>query len=337
MKIVIDCRMAHKSGIGTVTQSILENLPKYHDYTLIGESSDKYLNSFGYEIIDCDIPIFSLKELFFFPVSQINNFDAFLSINWNVPLGIKIPVYSFIHDVIYLDVKGLLNPISRAVRYFYMLYTVLKSEKIFTVSEFSKNRIIQHYKCTEKVVVSYIDVNKKLKAYASSNLYLKKTEDYFIFVGNVKPHKGIQLLIDAFLRQSSALKLYIVGEQNNFLTGLSIDIEKYKNIKFTGKISDEELYQLLMYAKALVLPSVDEGFALPPLEALWLNTPVIISDIPVFKEVYSDFPVLFFKNKDVDDLAQKLTQVRSIEFDRNLLNRFNAKNMVTVVFNTIRN
>ena len=337
MKIVIDCRMVHKGGIGTVTQSILENLPKYHSYTLIGKSTDKYLNSFGYEIIDCNVPIFSLKEMFLFPVSQINNFDVFLSINWNIPLGIKIPVYSFIHDVIYLDVKEILTPIARALRYFYMLHAVLKSEKIFTVSEFSKNRIIQHYKCKDKLVVSYIDVNKKLKAYASSNLYLKKPKEYFIFVGNVKPHKGIQLLIDAFLRQSSTSKLYIVGEQNNFLTGLSIDIGKYNNIKFTGKISDEELYQLMMNAKALVLPSEYEGFGIPPLEALWLNTPVIISDIPVFKEIYSDFPVLFFKNKDVDDLAAKLTQVQPIEFDRNLLNCFNAKNMVTVMFNTIRN
>ena len=56
----------------------------------------------------------------------------------------------------------------------------------------------------------------------------------------------------------------------------------------------------------LVQPSLYEGFGMPPLEALNLNTDVVLSDIPVFKEIYNNFPVIFFKSEDSSSLAQTL-------------------------------
>ena len=79
-----------------------------------------------------------------------------------------------------------------------------------------------------------------------------------------------------------------------------------EGIKFTGKISDEELLNLERKAKFLIQPSLYEGFGLPPLEALYLKTKPIISDIDVFKEIYSDLDVDFFKVNDSDDLVMKI-------------------------------
>jgi len=55
----------------------------------------------------------------------------------------------------------------------------------------------------------------------------------------------------------------------------------------------------------LIQPSLYEGFGLPPLEAMILGTHAMISDIPVFREIYSDFPVVFFKAGDSNDLKNK--------------------------------
>jgi glycosyltransferase involved in cell wall biosynthesis len=62
----------------------------------------------------------------------------------------------------------------------------------------------------------------------------------------------------------------------------------------------------MKHAKAFLFPSFYEGFGIPPLEAMYLGTPVIISDIPVYKEVYKDLPVTFFRTGDVQDLYLKL-------------------------------
>ncbi|MEE0886059.1 MAG: glycosyltransferase, partial [Treponema sp.] len=58
-------------------------------------------------------------------------------------------------------------------------------------------------------------------------------------------------------------------------------------------------------------PSFYEGFGMPPLEAMSLGTKAIISDIPVFKEIYKDFPVTFFKAGDCNDLAEKLLSIKN--------------------------
>ena len=63
---------------------------------------------------------------------------------------------------------------------------------------------------------------------------------------------------------------------------------------------------LYAQSKLLVQPSYYEGFGMPPLEALTVGTQAIISDIPVFKEIYGSLPVTFFKTGDSGDLAEKL-------------------------------
>ncbi len=60
----------------------------------------------------------------------------------------------------------------------------------------------------------------------------------------------------------------------------------------------------LQNADALIQPSLYEGFGIPPLEAMTLGTQAIISDIPVFKEIYHDFPVRFFKASVISMILQ---------------------------------
>ena len=130
--------------------------------------------------------------------------------------------------------------------------------------------------------------------------------DEIVYVGNVKPHKGLKTLLAAFSRLEGETKLKIIGEKEHFLTGLDLDESAYRNVKFTGRLTDEELLPAIARAKYLVLPSVYEGFGLPPLEALVLGTQPIVSDIPVFREVYEGLPVVFFRGEE--ELARALSR-----------------------------
>ena len=74
-------------------------------------------------------------------------------------------------------------------------------------------------------------------------------------------------------------------------------------------MSDEQLLSYLKNADLLVQPSLYEGFGIPPLEAMSLGTPVLLSDIQVFKEIYSDFPVTYFTTNNSDSLCIELLKL----------------------------
>ncbi len=78
------------------------------------------------------------------------------------------------------------------------------------------------------------------------------------------------------------------------------------NILFTGVLSNNKLYDIVSQALALVLPTHYEGFGIPPLESLYLGGNAIITDLPVLREVYSELPVVFFKDGDIKALADWL-------------------------------
>jgi len=109
-------------------------------------------------------------------------------------------------------------------------------------------------------------------------------------------------------------KLLIIGAKENFRSSDTSIQQKIESIgggeiTFSGLISDETLLKHLSEAELLVQPSLYEGFGLPPLEALVLGTRALISDIPVFKEIYDSFPVVFFRAGDITDLKDKMMEI----------------------------
>lgn len=314
MKIAVDVRMSGKSGIGAFLDNMLPTLKE------------------GAEIVEIKPAIkpFSLKEMFLFPrgeLKKINECDVFFSPYCNVPgrlfsRGIKVPIFTTIHDVIFLDLPlaGKLGTLARKLIY---QRAINMSREIFTVSEFSKGRILARLKCKKPITIVYSGV----PLYNEAPLKKVQKTDTIIFVGNIKAHKGIKTLIPAFLKAREILaqenssqaknaprplpKLLIVGSKENFRTSdTELDAimqEAEKNgIEFTGFLPDEKLKDLIAQARLLVQPSLYEGFGVPPLQALYSGTRAVVSDIPVFKEIHGRLPVTFFKAGDADDLAQKI-------------------------------
>ena len=343
MKIAIDCRMYNSSGIGTYLQGILPYLlaEQKNNYLLLGNFNilSKY-KAKNVEIQEVNIPIFSVKELFCFPCSKINSYDVFLIPNFNIPIGIKIPIYAFIHDVVFLDIKELTSKIGYYIRKYYLNRAVRIAKKIFTVSEFSKKRIITHFNKVKDVIVAPCAIKKELVDYFPQKF--SNFKEFIIFVGNIKPHKGLEILVKGWRyarKKGFDKQLVIVGEKEGFKTKLSNeDFLKDQNIIFTGRISDEELYNYMNKASILVQPSIYEGFGLPPLEALYLGTTCLLSDIEVFKELYAEFQNCFFFNKEsAEDLAKKLLSLspQKIEQKDFITNHFDFKRTTQIILENI--
>ena len=364
MKLAVDCRMIGSGGIGTYFLSVLPYLMRNFECLLFGDKkiisenikqiearfcsenpSEKTCNStfLSYEIAHCEVPTFSIKELFNFPrtlINQINKCDAYYTPYCNIPGGIKIPVFSTIHDVVFLDIPGLASKIGCVARKWFYQRAVNHSKIVFTVSNFSAERIKHHLNIKNTpIVVTY---NAVPEWFTDETVFEEQPKKDVIYVGNIKPHKGLHILIPAFLKAVESghnANLIIVGNADNFRTAdtsILSQISESKNITFTGRITDEQLHKFYHNAALLIQPSLYEGFGMPPMEALSCGTNVIISDIPVFKEIYKDFPVTFFKSGDIDDLSAKILEKYDSPLPPVLPDIYSFEKTSSIIINQIR-
>jgi glycosyltransferase involved in cell wall biosynthesis len=318
MTIAIDCRMINSSGIGSYLAGCLPYfLDSANDFLLFGRPDVISLYCQGknnYRIFPCGLKTFSLSELFFFPprlLKLINKCDAYFTPYFNFPYGIHIPIYTTIHDVIFFDVPRLISGFGLFLRRFFFKRAISCSRKIFTVSDFSKSRIQYHFGKNIEIIVTYSAVKP---VFLAENSGTAKKKDYILFVGNIKRHKGLLLLLQALSlakKDGYNFNLKIAGTSENFRTKDN-EILKYIDktmMNYSGNITDNDLKALYAEALLLVQPSFYEGFGLPPLEAMACGTKALVSDIPVFKEIYKDFPVNYFKSGNVLNLKDQIIAV----------------------------
>ena len=142
MKLSIDCRFLGKSGIGTFLENILNELLCNHpenQYVLIMNKKQLWNKKYpNVTIVRTSIKSFTLKELFSFPTHEINNCDAFFSPYINIPGGIKVPVFSTVHDVIFLDIPNLVSRVGLIIRKWFINRAVRLSKCVLPYRNFPK-------------------------------------------------------------------------------------------------------------------------------------------------------------------------------------------------------
>lgn len=118
----------------------------------------------------------------------------------------------------------------------------------------------------------------------------KMPKKYILYVGNAHPHKNVETLIK--VAEILKMKLVLIGNDKFFYPRLP----KSKYAKVVGEVPNTKIADWYKHASALVTASKMEGFGIPPLEAMSVGCPAIVSDIPVFHEVYGDAAVYFNQN-----------------------------------------
>ena len=213
------------------------------------------------------------------------------------------------------DLSFLKNPswYSRTYYWYYRFMTPLAvktSRHILTVSEFSKSEILGFY--------SFLDAEDE-----DGDRIAQTSVPFVLCVSSIDPRKNFVRLIEACQGLTGA-KLYIVGKYNRVfnqtsaLTPQTSDIRHQpsdispqpSNIQFLGRVSDDELVRLYNQAACFVFPSLYEGFGLPPLEAMACGCPVLVSDIPVEREVCGD-AALYFNPLEPSEILRIITQYLS--------------------------
>ena len=342
MHIVIDCRFINHSGLGRYIREIVSRLVKNtkNNFTLIISKNEvnyeflKKCDENNVKYIYINAKMYSIKEQLELPF-KIPKCDIFWAPHYNAPILLvrankKIVT---IHDMGHISVNEDLSFIKKLYAKILMYTSTHFYDKIFTVSNFSKTEIIKYEKIdSNKIHVYYCGVDLKKytgKCYDMLNI-IKKYDvpsKYFLYVGNVKPHKNILRLIEGFAKFSmdnEDIKLLIVGKKDGLLTGvkgLEELINKYDikdKIIFTGFVDDEDLALLYNRAEAFIFPSLYEGFGIPPLEAMAFNCPVLSSNKASLPEIYGD-SVLYIDPFSVEDIARGMKEIIKKEIKNNLI------------------
>jgi glycosyltransferase involved in cell wall biosynthesis len=257
------------------------------------------------------------------------NADVFVSCDGFCSLSTKVPQCLAVHDLSFLHYPAF---IKRSHLLFYKRYTAKflnKAKSIATVSEFSKQDIIFHY----KISGDKIDVvpNAAKEIFQPSNNEEKqitkerytKGKEYFVYAGAIHPRKNLITLLKAFSvfkkRQQTNMKLVLAGrlawKYESFTK--SLKTYKYRNdIVMTGYLGEEELVKIIGSAYALVYPSLFEGFGVPLLEAMRCEIPVITSAGSSMQEIAED-AALFTDANNYNDIADKMMQIYKDENLRN--------------------
>ena len=189
-----------------------------------------------------------------------------------------------------------------------------QARTVLTVSEYSRRSIIAGL----KVAPSRIRVLTE----AASARFVKTAGaegrgDYILYAGGISPNKNLPTLVRAYARlRPCGVKLVLAGdyESDGFkscygeLCDLTAELGVSGNVVFPGFVSDQELCELYSNAQVFVMPSFDEGFGLPAVEAMACGAPVIVAKGHALEEVVGTAGLLVDPN-DEEGLAGAIGSV----------------------------
>lgn len=285
MRIGIDGRKLADFGIGTYIRGLLGGLAEIAaDQTILvfAPASARSLIPAAFEHVVLDAPNYSLRELLVVGrAADAAGLDVFHAPHYVVPLT-RVPLVVTVHDLIHLHHR---NPLARTYARMMIGRAVRRARRVLTVSEAVKGDITTSFGRADKIVVTPNGIDAVFRADGPRAAGLHTSARYLLFAGNDKPHKNVQRLVEAFAgvrAQEPDVQLVLAG-------GAFQRFAARDGVVIAGFVeTSEELAALMRGARALVQPSLEEGFGLPAAEAMACGTPVITSLAPALVEVTGD-------------------------------------------------
>jgi len=340
MRIGIDARFYGPlgKGLGRYTQKLIKNLEEIDDKNqyvvfLRKENWDEYVpENRNFQKVLADYRWYTLKEQIYMPkLIKSRRIDVMHFPHFNIPILYRGSFVATIHDLILIKYPTkkatTLDPIMYKFKYWgykrVINSAVKRAKKIITVSNYTKNELIDYFKIDkDKVSVTYEACNGvesgQLELPDSSFLPRHNIEKpYILYVGNAYPHKNLEGLISTFKDFNAdtdrKYQLVLVGKSDYFYERLKEYADKKglienNDVVFFGYAAEKQLADLYRHASLYIFPSLFEGFGLPPLEAMSYGLPVASSSASCLPEILGDAAV-YFNPKDKNNMMEVMKNV----------------------------
>jgi glycosyltransferase involved in cell wall biosynthesis len=323
MHIAIDARVMN-SPTGTVVERMLhylQELDTENRYTILLDRKDAGFwqpRSPNFSVLLVDVPFHSFSEQ-----TRLRRVLAKLApdlIHFCMPQqpllfyrGRKVTTF---HDLTILRVRNpmksaLASLAKRSVGWMAFRLAAAESALIFTDSDYTRQDMVRTLNVpSDKMSVVYCAADIDPSALEPVEHPYRR---FLLYVGRHSPYKNLLRLCDAHQQLLAAqpdLGLVFAGRINAEaeVTKSYCDARGYRNISFTGYLSNGQRDWLYKHAAAYVFPSLYEGFGLPGLEAMGYGAPVVSSNATCLPEIYGDAAV-YFDPSDVGQMAGAISSL----------------------------
>lgn len=295
LKVLIDGTplLGHRTGIGRYTAALAEELASMRDdvevravaFTLRGWRALRTV--LPHDVIARGLPVSArlLRQFWlrgpFPPVELLAGLtDVMHATNFVLPPAIRAGGVATIHDLAFLDAPQDLPHSDRRLPEL-VRKSAVRADVVCTPTQAVANVVVERFEVDpEKVVVTPLGVDPAWFTARPPGEGLRARlglpAEYLLFVGAGGPRKGLATLVEAHAAHPALPPLVLAGPGHAGTDG---------RVLRTGYLHDVDLRSVVAGATALVLPSRDEGFGLPVLEALACNVPVVCTDVPALREV----------------------------------------------------
>ena len=326
MKIGFDCRYVrtdHHDGISRFSARLVEHLivlasAAGHSVTMI--VSDLHQLDFlpdGHHVV-VSSPTSPLEPFVAWQVNR-HNFDiVFSPMQTMGSWGRKYQLLLTVHDLIYYrhpTPPRQFNPVIRLLwRLYHLSWLPQKlllrgSDAVVAVSETTRGLILEN-KLTSRpvyVVPNAADVRPSDHSTAAADQRHKS----LIYMGSFMPYKNVETLASA-LHALPGFSLHLLSRISDADARRLSSLAPADSLVIHNGTSDEEYFELLGQATALVSASRDEGFGIPLVESMSVGTPIVVSDIPIFHEIGGQ-AALFADPNSADEFSSQLRELAEPE------------------------
>ncbi len=242
--------------------------------------------------------------------------------HWTLPYPIFVPgipnIYT-IHDVVPLRLPY--TTIDNRKRYVRLIReTIARADHLVAISETTKNDILELApEAAPKITMTFQGVrptNLPDNSFANlQRLFGLKKQRYFVFVSAIEPKKNVGRMIQAFLGANTSFPLVMVGRKG-WLYEKELAPLKYQEVAKTPRrviqleyLDYRLMVSLIRSARALLFPSLYEGFGLPILEAMQLGTPVMTSNFGSMAEIAAQGTAALVDPYDIAEMSRTIERL----------------------------
>lgn len=315
-------RIDHHDGISRFSAGLFSAINELADVTAI-VSDLRQLEKLpaGAKFIKVSSPTSALEPLLALQLNRAGSKIVFSPMQTMGTLGRKFKVVLTVHDLIYYRHPTPPPSFSFFVKLIWRLYHLSfwpqrlllnRADTIVAVSETTRNLIIQNHLTKKPVHVIHNAPDHRPPYVVANKRVMPSKRRALVYMGSFMDYKNVEVLISG-MQHLPDYELHLLSRiSDERKAELSRLLQQRSNVIFHDGIGESEYQHLLSEAFALVSGSREEGFGIPLVEAMSLGTPIVVSDIEIFREIGGS-AAKYFDQENPQSFAGQIEMLASAE------------------------